>query len=197
MLLVSFFFDFKVAGGSFPSASSVLPEGNCSAYSSLQTLFPWVMQIVCAMSIHIKPSRNLLMRLLWVVAGSNLLHRQMLMLACSREELWIITNHLNSRKDNKVAYNMPSAVAVTMMVAALGMKIRLMGMQPQSAVWQIMPRLLIFTKIPSSQCSSQFQKKQEKPFGPESNSAKYYLVCQYLNCHVGCMVAAHQWRFRS
>lgn len=89
--------------------------------------------------------------LLWGVAGSNLLHRQMLMLACSREELWIITNHLNSRKDNKVAYNMPSAVVVTVMVAALVMKIRLMGMQPQSAVWQIMPQLLIFTKIPSSQ----------------------------------------------
>jgi hypothetical protein len=71
----------------------------------------------------------------------------MLMVACSREELWISTNHLNSRKDNKVAYNMPSAVAVTMMV----MKIRLMGMQPQSAIWQIMPQLLIFTKIPSSQ----------------------------------------------
>jgi uncharacterized membrane protein len=75
----------------------------------------------------------------------------MLMLACSREELWIITNHLYSRKDNKVAYNMPSAVAVTVMVAALVMKIRLMSMQPQSAVWQIMPQLLIFTKIPSSQ----------------------------------------------
>ncbi len=44
--LGEFFFVFKLAGGSFSSASSVLPEGNCSAYCSLQTLFPWVMQIV-------------------------------------------------------------------------------------------------------------------------------------------------------